>query len=183
MYDFIGDNLFWFLIVPSIVLAIYGIIIFLIDKDKNLTISECIGKTKKRSLVFALVGGLTSIPAYLTMIFWLGPSRGLSIWFQLAVTFAAIGVIILLAFPHKKDSHKIHYIGANLWSYMILIAYLMILFSGHTTLVEKIFLIQFIVSGAIISVLLFFNKLGRFTFILEAFGLANFAVTLLILAF
>ena len=183
MFDLINNNLFWFLIVPGIVFVIYGAVIYLMDREKHLTISQCVSKTKLRSLIFALIIGLGSIPIYLTLILWLGPSRDLSIWYYVAVLGAMIGQIILLVFPHKKDSFRVHNVGANLWSYMVVVICLTILFSGKTTLVERIFLIQFIVSGVIISIILFPQKFGRFTFAAEAFGLVNWAVTLLVLAF
>jgi len=183
MYNLIGRNLFWFLVVPYIIFVIYVAVIYFLEKDKNITISECVGKTKLRSLIFALFIELGSIPVYLTLLFWLGPSRGMSGWYSASVIGMFVGQTWFLLFSHNEKGSFLHNVGSRFFAGMAILSNTLILSSGQTTLFEKIFLAQFIISSIIITVILFFNKLGRFTFFAETFVLINWAATFMVLAF
>jgi hypothetical protein len=183
MYDVISHNLFWFLIFPYVALAVYIAVIYLIDKDRNITISQSIGKTRFRSIIFALFIILCSVPVYLTFLFYIGPSKGLSGWYQATIVAMFIGQTMLSSFPHKEDSFKLHKFSSNFWADMAVLSNAIILFFGETTLIEKIFLTQFIISAIIILPIIYYDKLKRWTFAMETFAIVNWAVTLFVLAF
>lgn len=175
LYSLMEQNLFYFIVLPYIILGFAVLILSKGKKDSTHSISKCMVYNKKRYLFFVIFIGIGSILLDSTLIFYVIPKYNGNIWMILSIIFLFISQIGLALFPDNIGYKRIvHLISAYGASFAAIIFCLLILLFGNIDKYVTITLLQFIILCFIVVIFLIFNsKHRKYTFILESLGIID----------